>query len=59
MQKFIDHCCAECFHSPQTPCDKFVECSLSGPLCHENGACRAAREAIIARLAHSPAYREQ
>jgi NADH-quinone oxidoreductase subunit F len=59
MQRFIDPCCEECAHSKKTPCDQFVECCLSGPLCHENEKCRAAREAIITRLAHSPAFREQ
>jgi NADH-quinone oxidoreductase subunit F len=59
MERFIEHCCEECAHSPKTPCDKFVECRLSGPLCHESEACRAAREAIITRLAHSPSFREQ
>lgn len=59
MQRFIDHCCEECAHSKKTPCENFIECRLSGPLCHESESCRAAREAIITRFSHSPAFREQ
>ncbi len=58
MKRFIDHCCDECGHTRKVPCTQFVECRLDGPLCHENEQCRAAREAIIIKFAHSPAFRE-
>lgn len=58
MHKFIEPCCSECTHGKKTPCEKFVECRLEGPLCHENEQCRAARRAIIDRYAHSPFFRE-
>ncbi len=56
MEKFIDHCCEKCFNSKEERCDQFVECCLSGPLCHENEECAAMRQAIIEKLAHSPGY---
>ncbi|MEW6308781.1 MAG: CCxxC motif-containing NuoF prefix domain-containing protein [Bacillota bacterium] len=59
MDKFSDPCCKACTHSRQTPCAQFVECCLSGPLCHNSVECRAAREGIVAKLAHSPAFRER
>ena len=59
MERFIDHCCDECHHTNKVPCTRFVECRLEGPLCHESVSCRDAREAIIVRYSHSPAFREQ
>ncbi len=56
MERFIDPCCEECFNSKDNPCEQFIECCLSGPLCHESEACAAKRKAIIERLAHSPGY---
>jgi NADH:ubiquinone oxidoreductase subunit F (NADH-binding)/Pyruvate/2-oxoacid:ferredoxin oxidoreductase delta subunit len=35
-------CCSECWHTPARPCPQMVECLASGPLCHENAACRDA-----------------
>lgn len=58
MERFIESCCGECTHTRSTPCDRFIECRLTGPLCHESSDCRAAREALIERFAHSPAFRE-
>ncbi len=58
MEKFIDPCCAECFNSKEKPCDQFVECCLTGPLCHENEKCRQEREAIVDRYSHSAVFRE-
>ena len=56
MEKFLDACCKECFNSKDNPCSQFVECCLSGPLCHESEACGAKRKAIVERVAHSPGY---
>lgn len=58
MEHFIDHCCDKCFNSKEQPCDQFVECCLEGPLCHESESCKQARQAIINRYSHSPAFRE-
>jgi NADH-quinone oxidoreductase subunit F len=59
MEKFIDPCCEECFNSKEKPCEQFVECCLEGPLCHENETCRKAREEIVNKYSHSPAFREK
>ncbi|MGI6318861.1 MAG: hypothetical protein GX263_07945 [Firmicutes bacterium] len=56
MKRFIDHCCDKCFHSKENPCKLFIECCLSGPLCHDSDECSAKRKAIIERVAHSPGY---
>lgn len=58
MEHFIDHCCDRCFNSKERPCDVFIECCLEGPLCHESGPCKKAREAIVSKCSHSPMYRE-
>ena len=58
MERFIDPCCDLCTNSRETPCEQFVECCLEGPLCHESEACYRSRQAIVARYAHSPAFRE-
>jgi hypothetical protein len=36
MKNFLDHCCEECWHSSEKPCDLFVRCCTEGPLCHHN-----------------------
>ncbi len=51
MEKFIDHCCAQCTHTPETPCKDFIRCCVEGPICHENQACSAKRRAIIDKVA--------
>lgn len=58
MERFSDHCCDKCFNSRENPCNQFIECCLSGPLCHEDAGCAAKRKAIIERLAHSAGYLE-
>jgi NADH:ubiquinone oxidoreductase subunit F (NADH-binding)/Pyruvate/2-oxoacid:ferredoxin oxidoreductase delta subunit len=39
MKNFLDHCCEECWHSSEKPCDLFVRCCTEGPLCHHNKEC--------------------
>lgn len=41
MKSYIDKCCDQCWHSLENPCDLFITCSLEGPLCHQNDACKA------------------
>ncbi|MBZ0199935.1 MAG: NADH-quinone oxidoreductase subunit NuoF [Ignavibacteriaceae bacterium] len=40
MKSYMEHCCAECWHSPENPCDLFIRCCTDGPLCHHNEACK-------------------
>jgi hypothetical protein len=58
VERYIDPCCEKCFNSKEKPCDVFVECCLSGPLCHESDPCKKAREAITDKYSHSPHFRE-
>ncbi len=39
MKTFMDKCCSECWHSPENPCELFVQCCTGGPLCHNNKDC--------------------
>lgn len=59
MEHFIDHCCDKCFNSKERPCEQFIECCLTGPLCHESEECKKMRRQIIERYSHSPLFREQ
>ena len=47
----MERCCEKCTHAPETPCRNYVACRSSGPLCHDDEACRAriakAREKTI------------
>lgn len=45
----IPVCCDKCWHSSDRPCSKFVECLNSGPLCHEDPACKASRQTWLER----------
>ncbi len=39
MKNFMEKCCSECWHSPETPCDLFIRCCTEGPLCHHHEEC--------------------
>ncbi|MCE1187795.1 MAG: NADH-quinone oxidoreductase subunit NuoF [Ignavibacteria bacterium] len=39
MNRLIDKCCDECWHSNTKPCDLFVRCKSEGPLCHHDKNC--------------------
>lgn len=39
MKTFIEHCCEECWHSNEKPCELFIRCCTEGPLCHNNPEC--------------------
>ncbi|HWJ03003.1 MAG TPA: CCxxC motif-containing NuoF prefix domain-containing protein, partial [Verrucomicrobiae bacterium] len=43
MNSLMQACCAQCTHTPATPCDKFIACRTEGPLCHEDANCREQR----------------
>ncbi len=59
MKRFLDKCCARCFHSNDNPCHQLIECCLRGPLCHEDETCSQMRQTIISNLAHSCEYVQQ
>ncbi|UNC91479.1 CCxxC motif-containing NuoF prefix domain-containing protein [Candidatus Contubernalis alkaliaceticus] len=50
MEKFIEHCCEECTNTKDNPCEKFIECCMQGPLCHENESCKKKRQTIIGKI---------
>ncbi len=58
MERFIEHCCEKCEHSVENPCAQFVECRLTGPLCHENSTCAEKRKAIIEKYSHSDGFQQ-
>ncbi|HEY3377601.1 MAG TPA: NADH-quinone oxidoreductase subunit NuoF [Armatimonadota bacterium] len=37
----MEPCCAQCTHTVETPCAKFMACRLDGPLCHDDATCAA------------------
>ncbi|MGE5811910.1 MAG: NADH-ubiquinone oxidoreductase-F iron-sulfur binding region domain-containing protein [Ignavibacteria bacterium] len=39
MNKFIDACCEQCWHSREKPCELFIACCTEGPLCHQDKSC--------------------
>jgi NADH-quinone oxidoreductase subunit F len=47
----LEPCCDKCTHSKDTPCKDYIACRTTGPLCHQNEACRqrirAANERVI------------
>ena len=42
-------CCAQCTHTPATPCAQYLACRLDGPLCHTDENC--SRHLAAARAA--------
>ncbi len=36
MKTFLDICCGDPKHTPETPCEHFVACCSEGPLCHHD-----------------------
>ncbi len=43
MKHLMAPCCEHCTHTPLSPCAKYLDCRLNGPLCHESEACSKAR----------------
>ncbi len=50
MNSFIERCCEECWHSPENPCDMFVQCCTEGPLCHHEKSCEEKIQSLNRRL---------
>lgn len=40
MKSFFEHCCSECWHSIENPCNEFIKCCTEGPLCHKSESCQ-------------------
>jgi NADH:ubiquinone oxidoreductase subunit F (NADH-binding)/Pyruvate/2-oxoacid:ferredoxin oxidoreductase delta subunit/(2Fe-2S) ferredoxin len=40
MKNLLDRCCSECHHTKESPCPDFIECRISGPICHTNEECK-------------------
>lgn len=50
MKTFLDFCCSECWHTAETPCDQFIACCTSGPICHHDEKCTKEYEELNKRL---------
>jgi NADH-quinone oxidoreductase subunit F len=46
----LDRCCEKCTHSLENPCPDYIECRLSGPLCHDDERCRELRRRRLEEL---------
>ena len=52
MNTFIEKCCSECWHTPETPCDLFVRCSTEGALCHHHKECEEKIKSLNRKLTY-------
>lgn len=50
MNKFLDACCTECWHSVTNPCSMFVRCCIEGPLCHTDEECKTKIKSLNSKL---------
>jgi NADH:ubiquinone oxidoreductase subunit F (NADH-binding)/NAD-dependent dihydropyrimidine dehydrogenase PreA subunit len=48
--RIVTRCCDKCWHTAEKPCHRFVECITEGPLCHDDPACKDARQASVRRF---------
>ena len=48
----VDTCCDRCTHSPGRPCRDLIACITDGPLCHDDGTCRALRADRLKHVRH-------
>lgn len=39
----LDRCCEKCSHTLNNPCSNFIDCRITGPLCHDYEQCRELR----------------
>lgn len=46
----MDKCCSQCFHSPEKPCQDYVACKTSGPLCHSSEECKTKISTAIDKM---------
>lgn len=50
MKNFDQLCCEKCWHTPQNPCEHFIQCCTEGPLCHSDEKCRIEISSLRKRL---------
>ncbi len=50
MKNFDQLCCEKCWHTPQNPCEHFIQCCTEGPLCHNDEKCRIEISSLRNRL---------
>ncbi|WP_337872224.1 NADH-quinone oxidoreductase subunit NuoF [Ignavibacterium sp.] len=50
MKNFDQLCCEKCWHTPQNPCEHFIQCCTEGPLCHSDENCRKEISSLRKRL---------
>lgn len=50
MKNFDQLCCEKCWHTPQNPCEHFIQCCTEGPLCHSDEKCRVEISSLRKRL---------
>ncbi|SFR12992.1 NADH-quinone oxidoreductase subunit NuoF [Desulfoscipio geothermicus] len=50
MKSLLDKCCEKCTHGPQTPCRDFIKCRKTGPICHDDEACRQKRQNALSDI---------
>ncbi|MCA2005493.1 MAG: NADH-quinone oxidoreductase subunit F, partial [Ignavibacterium sp.] len=50
MKNFDQLCCEKCWHTPQTPCEHFIQCCTEGPLCHSDEKCKIEISSLRKRL---------
>ncbi len=50
MKNFDQLCCEKCWHTPQNPCEHFIQCCTEGPLCHSDDKCRVEISSLRKRL---------
>jgi NADH:ubiquinone oxidoreductase subunit F (NADH-binding)/Pyruvate/2-oxoacid:ferredoxin oxidoreductase delta subunit/(2Fe-2S) ferredoxin len=50
MKNFYQLCCEKCWHTPENPCEHFVQCCTEGPLCHNDENCKKEIQSLIKEL---------
>jgi NADH:ubiquinone oxidoreductase subunit F (NADH-binding)/(2Fe-2S) ferredoxin/Pyruvate/2-oxoacid:ferredoxin oxidoreductase delta subunit len=49
MKNILDKCCSKCHHSSEKPCPDYIQCRISGPLCHDDEECKNKKAALLAK----------
>lgn len=50
MKNFDQLFCEKCWHTPQNPCEHFIQCCTEGPLCHSDENCQKEISSLRKRL---------
>ena len=50
MKNFNQLCCEKCWHTPENPCEHFIQCCTEGPLCHNDENCRNEVRSLLKEL---------